>query len=461
MSVLGRVEAASRAAARNRRVEALALGLLALLPVVPYLTALLRTGVPREALLGEEATIEQAVRHVWAGDTLLGAPWRAGYHHPGPLFFWLCAPLSAAFGAESTGIFVGACVINAVSAGGLVALTRLFARRAHALAALTVVLAWFAAFGDVSASPSCTTAIVLPTAAFLVSAALLARGKSGASAPAVLFGALAGQTYAAAGAVVTPVALGAVVAFLVGARRRGGLDRAEAWRLVIAATLLLVLFVPPIVEAATAAEPGGNAARIAWVVLHPHGARAPFVEAAGRVTSATAWMPERVARLALLEEGPLPLVMSSEPLPGLAPTGRAYVVAASLVAAMVVAASVARRRRDGVSVALLATSLAALGIGGAAVGLTPGPGHAYLAFWTTAASSVGWIGVLAAIFSAVAALAKRLPRLTAFLTPVLIVLVLAWTILATSLQRSWLARNGPLPGPRPASPPEHGHSATR
>ena len=72
-------------ARRTRRIEAVALGLLALLPVVPYLTFVLRSGVPRHGLFGDLAGIEQATLHVWSGDTLVGPTSRFDFAHPARL----------------------------------------------------------------------------------------------------------------------------------------------------------------------------------------------------------------------------------------------------------------------------------------------------------------------------------------------------------------------------------------
>ena len=96
-------------ARRTRRLEAVALGLLAALPVVPYLTFVLRFGVPRFELFGDWAGIEQATRSVWRGETLVGSMSRFDFSHPGPLFFYVAAPFETAFGEASTGIFVAAC----------------------------------------------------------------------------------------------------------------------------------------------------------------------------------------------------------------------------------------------------------------------------------------------------------------------------------------------------------------
>src|SRR5262245_61181684 len=126
----------SRVRGRTRSVEVLVFALLAVLPILPYLVFVLRHGVPRFALGGDFALLEQATRHVWRGETLVGASSRFRWHHPGPLFFFLVAPFQAVFGEASTGLYVGTCAVNAAAAATLVGTTRAWAGRATALAAL-------------------------------------------------------------------------------------------------------------------------------------------------------------------------------------------------------------------------------------------------------------------------------------------------------------------------------------
>ncbi len=176
--------------------------MLAMLPLVPYFTFLLRSGVPRFGLIGDLALVERATRHVWGAETLLGSPSRFGWSQPGPLFFYLAAPFQAigqaVGGTSSTGVFFAATLVSAASSAGVVASARMFARRAHAIAALFVVLGWFAAFGGVAASPWPPFLVVLPLLAFLLNAAMIARGKSGAAYPALAFGTFALQTHVCA-----------------------------------------------------------------------------------------------------------------------------------------------------------------------------------------------------------------------------------------------------------------------
>ena len=116
---------------RASRIELACFALVALLPLVPYLAFLLAEGAPRYTLHADFALIEHEVRHVFLGDTLLGLGSRFHWHHPGPAFFYLCAPFTALFGSSSTGLYVGTWVLAAFSAAAPVVTVRLYASRAY------------------------------------------------------------------------------------------------------------------------------------------------------------------------------------------------------------------------------------------------------------------------------------------------------------------------------------------
>ncbi|MBN9164367.1 MAG: hypothetical protein BGO98_36775 [Myxococcales bacterium 68-20] len=448
------LDAKTRQVRRTRRIEAVALALLAVLPIVPYLTTLIRTGVPRFELFGDWAGLEQATRQVSSGETLVGAPSRFDWSHPGPFFFYVAAPLSSLFGTASTGIYVAACLVNAASAATVVACTRLFARRPHAIAAFLVVLAWFVAFGNVAANPWSPLLVVLPLVAFLVTAALFARGKSAAVYPTVVFGSFVTQTWVTAAGAVVVCGLVATAVFIVGARRRGvvapnkhWLARDDGWRLAIAASLLLVMFVPPLVDQIT--SPVGNITKLWRFFVRRETPLNPIGVATQHWTEATAWLPSRLVGRAMLTDGLVPLIARPEPLPS-GVTITTKTIAMAHVGAITIAGLVALRRRDVVSMSLLAFGALASAMTVASLQTIIGPARHYLVFWATASSTVAWMGVLSTLLSSVAAAAKNVPRLSAALVPLLIVLGLAGAVTTTSLQRQWFATHPIAPGSRPA-----------
>jgi hypothetical protein len=427
-------------ARRNRRLEAAAIAMLAVLPLVPYFTFLLRSGVPRFGLIGDLAIVEHATRHVWTGETLVGAPSRFGWSQPGPLFFYFAAPFQALAGRSSTGIYFAATLINAAASGGIVACARMFARRAHAIAALIVVLMWLAAFGSVAASPFAPFLVVLPLLAFLVNAAMIARGKSGAVYPALVYGMFAAQTHVCAVPVVIAVTLVSLVAFFVGARRRSPSPElaSENWRVGIAAAIGLILAVPPIVEQITA--PTGNFRRIMTFFLHREAPLVPLGTATREWMTMMAWLPYRVGRLSLLHDGFVPYLASPHEM-YLGNTSFPFIVTGVHVSLAVVCAIIAWKRTDVVSLALLATGaladLLSIGVLQAVVGDTA----PYLVLWTSAASSLVWIGVLSTLFSAMGAAALKSDRVVNTAATPIIVVGLTLAVATATLQRWAFAKH--------------------
>ncbi len=103
--------APSRAAA----TVAVAVTLAALAPVVAVL--LQRWGRPYVPV-GDSAILDLRVHDVWppsALTPLTGAYSRFGWSHPGPLLYWLLAPLSAVAGGSSWGTLVGSVVLQGVA----------------------------------------------------------------------------------------------------------------------------------------------------------------------------------------------------------------------------------------------------------------------------------------------------------------------------------------------------------
>lgn len=101
----------SRAAATVAVVVTLA----ALAPVVAVL--LQRWGRPYVPV-GDSAILDLRVHDVWppsALTPLTGAYSRFGWSHPGPLLYWLLAPLSAVAGGSSWGTLVGSVVLQGVA----------------------------------------------------------------------------------------------------------------------------------------------------------------------------------------------------------------------------------------------------------------------------------------------------------------------------------------------------------
>jgi hypothetical protein len=430
---------------RRDALEALVFAAIAVIPMLPQVVHALLQEVPRFTVFGDWAVIELAARHAFDRGILLGPYSRFRWHHPGPLFFYFLAPFEAAYGA-SKAIFVGAAVLNAGSALLLAGLTRLLTTRAHAAAAVVLVILWAAAFGNVVANPWNPLAVTLPFTAYLVFVSLAASGSYVAFYPAVFLGSLVAQTHIATLSTVVLVAVGSLVATVLRWRRNGSADAAEKRHLIRAAGLALGLWLAPLVE--QAAAPRGNLRKLLSFFLDRPEPLKPLAHAARDWAIASAWLPQRLLRGSLLDEDVFPMVMRWDPLPAV--TSHSVVVwAVAYVAVLAAAARFARLRIDATIGAWIAASLLADVLAVSALTSIVGPEYHYLAFWTTGASFVGWLGFAATIAVMMAEEAERrgIPQRTRSRALFAGGLVLALS--AAAMQLPWLTRFPHASGSRP------------
>src|SRR5439155_25181474 len=64
---------------------------------------------------GDEAIIDMRVRDVFTSHTPLVGAYSRGFNHPGPLLYWLLAPLSAITGGAAWAIMVGDALVQGVA----------------------------------------------------------------------------------------------------------------------------------------------------------------------------------------------------------------------------------------------------------------------------------------------------------------------------------------------------------
>jgi len=399
-------------------LEATVLGLLAAVPLVPYLSRLAQKPVPRFAIDGDYAGLELATRYVFTGRTLLGPYSRFEFNHPGPAYFFFLAPIHRLYGETSTGLFAGAILLNAAAAFAIAFAMRLLATRAQAMTATVGVLAWLAAFGNATPLPWNPTVVVLPLFAFLVLAALFASGKIEAAPGATFFGMLVAETHLSTVPTVAVVSLAAIAAYRFTSTNR---TRRTRLFLVAAAGVFLVLFLPPLIEQLTAVE--GNMTKLAHFFVERKEPPKAFAEAWRAWTTAMSWLPDRLVHRTIAGEGE-PNAMRSEPIDA-APSPLTLIL---FVMTLATGGAVSWRKRDRASIALLGigtlASVASLLALRAIVGTT----YYYLVFWTTAATTLVWLGALSAV-------AFAIPR------HVGTALALLFALLATSNQGAWLAKN--------------------
>lgn len=426
-----------RSSTAAARFEGWLLALAAILPTVPYGVSLLH-GVPRFSMFGDYAIIEMMTRFVWSGRTLLGPYSRFHFSHPGPLYFYVLAPLYALCGGRSVAIFAGAFLINLAAAATIVVAARRAGSRAHALAAVLVVFGWVAAFGNVLVNPWNPLVITLPLAAFLVLAACVACGKSRAAWPAAFLGVLVAQSHVAAVTTVGVVGLAALGVFL--RRRRGiGIARRERRHLWIALGVVVLTSVPPVIEQLTADR--GNIRNLASFFLDRPAPLKTWACALTNWATATSWLPDRILKASLRTDRGVPLPMRWDTVPTVATMAARHVAEVYLVAS-VLAGLLAWLRRDRLSGALVVVGVAAEVIAISTLRGVVGDDYYYLVFWVTAGGTVTWLGVLAATFGGLADAIRR--SLVRGRRPVAIAASLGLLVAGGAvarLQGAWISRN--------------------
>ncbi len=425
---------------RDSRREGLFLGTVAALPLVPYLLHFARDGAARFAVKGDFAALELQTRLAMTGDVLLGPYSRYKFAHPGPLYFYVLAPLYKLTGGSSAAVPLGACAIGAVAAFATVYGARLLGR-AHGVAAILAVLAWLAAFGNVCATSWNPMVVVLPLAAYFVLAAAFACGHTRAAVPAAFFGVLAAETHLACVLTVAGVGTAALGAHL-GWRRRQP-DR-PSWRpLAVAAALLAIALLPPLLEQLRNGDQG-NLTKLLRTFLHREEPMKSWSRAVRNLFLAVDWLPDRLTQRTLLEEGLIPRVMGWDPVPDEAST---TVIRLAFFHLLLVGAAfvVAKRRRDGPGAVLLSFAVLAELLGIVSLRSALGIDYRYLVFWTSAATTVAWLAAFAVLFGAVSSKVRLPRRAPEVFLGAMVVAALA----CGHLQRVWIGHNHPAPKQRP------------
>ena len=141
--------------------------------VVSAVAALSRTGV----FAGDLALIEIAVRETGTRDTPLVGPFsRYGWNHPGPLMFWMLAPLYRVLGSDAQALYAASAAIGAASSVILIWVARRFGGRRLMVVTAAGLLVILQGAGPTISDPWNPYLAMLPFAVFLLSAAALAAG---------------------------------------------------------------------------------------------------------------------------------------------------------------------------------------------------------------------------------------------------------------------------------------------
>jgi hypothetical protein len=205
--------------------------------------------------VSDTAVIESYTLYASRAELLVGPYSRYGWHHPGPLYFYLLAPVYALAGKSTPGLSAGALLINVAS---VVVLAWVLVRAAGGWLTVTVaasmaVYVWRLAPLLVSAwNPH---VVVLPLAALAVVAAAVATGEIGLLPLGVGLASFVMQTHL--GVVPTTVALCAVLAVATWQAAGDAMRRRRA--VIGAAAVFAVLWAVPVAEQVSA-RPGNMTA---------------------------------------------------------------------------------------------------------------------------------------------------------------------------------------------------------
>ena len=196
------------------------------------------------------------------GKLLVGPYSRFGWHHPGPLYFYLQAPWYWLSGLHPAGMQAGAIAINVTSVGVMAWVLAAVGTPSVPATVAAAVSFYVVRTADMIASPWNPHVIVLP----MVALAIVAAGFAATGRRALLFwligiGSFLVQTHVAMAPIVcalTAIAAGARLSAKRQAREPG---RPRSW--LLPATLAAVLWLPPLIEQATR-RPGNLRSLIAF-----------------------------------------------------------------------------------------------------------------------------------------------------------------------------------------------------
>jgi hypothetical protein len=183
-----------------------------------------------EYAIGDASLLELYTLHVSRGVWALGPYSQFGWHHPGPLYFYLLAPLYAAGGFRFAGINAGAAIINLTSLTLLLLIIGRSAGRSFVLWVPLVLGLYMFRLSPMFVSAWNPHVLVLPTAALIVVSAALAAGQLSLAPLSIVVGSFCVQTHV--GLFPSVIALWAFASVMIVVRTRLGeieRDAARRW----------------------------------------------------------------------------------------------------------------------------------------------------------------------------------------------------------------------------------------
>jgi hypothetical protein len=205
--------------------------LVAAVVAVPIVAAgVVAHGRP-DVLASDMALINLRIGDVFGPDTpLLGPFSRFDWNHPGPLMFWLLAPVWRVLGSNAGAMWAAGAVANLVAAVGLVVMARRLGGRALLVVTGLATLVLLIGTGTLVADPWNPYLAMLPFAVFLLAAAAVATGDLVAVPVAVGVGSLLVQTHVGYALLVGVVGVWSAAWLIIGLWRRRQGSEAPGWR---------------------------------------------------------------------------------------------------------------------------------------------------------------------------------------------------------------------------------------
>jgi hypothetical protein len=352
--------------ARHRWIGGLALIVVAALPVVEAV----RIVVQHQSVVldGDEALLALGARR--AGDflQLVGPYSRVGFHQPGPAVFYLLAPFVRLLGPGGAGLFLGAIAISGAALIATVAfLWRLIGPVAALWAAVVIDLYCLCLQVGTLREPWNPYLVVTPMVLFVVLWAAGITGAPGAMPWALIIGSCEIQTHIATAGFVVIMAAVLVGRAVVSAWRGKG-DRSlgrRGWapsRSVPMAVLPL-MWVPSTVELW---RDHPNNVRLLW----------DYFTAAHALPTVPHALDVTAYALTIMPFGYHDYVLTSSRSPAQLALGGLL-----LVVGLVVAVTLGLRRHQPLALALAATAVLGILLGGLSLVLSADPLYLYFAVW--------------------------------------------------------------------------------
>jgi hypothetical protein len=225
------------------------LGIAAMVTMLLVALTVHAAGAARRYPFGDHALIESYTLLAAQGRLFVGPYSRFGWHHPGPLYFWLAAPFYTLAKYHTGGLAVAVLVINVASIGTIVSIARRFASAPVLVAVLIGLTAYVWRLDGIFMSLWNPHVPVLPVMALTIVCAAVAAGQAGLIPLAVSFASFAAQTHVGLLPYCAAVTGLAIVLHAIGARGQAEwLDLRTRRILNVSAWLLVLLWSGPLAE---------------------------------------------------------------------------------------------------------------------------------------------------------------------------------------------------------------------